>query len=441
MQTFKPVVLPMLPGGLRARAENVPTMADVMAAVRELSATHEKFREKNNESIEALKRGRDDVVAREHVDRINADVTKLTDNIEAMRAQLAAVTVTGGGTTERGQTPEARAHSQAFRAFLARGIESDLNALAVRAQLTSDSNPDGGFVVPVEMDLTIQRVLGTISALRRLANVQTITTASLREIHDLAGTGSGWVGEQDTRSETNTPTLAQLQFDAMEMYAQPQASSTLLDDAAVNVESWVAEAVATAFAELEAAAFVSGDGVKKPRGILSYTKVANASYAPSTAAGWAKTGYIATGLSAGFVATTASASGYDNLIDLQHALRSQMMPGAAWLMSRATLAAVRKIRDETTGHYAYSPPTAGEPGSILGHTVEIDDNMPAIAANSYSIAFANWQRAYKVVDRFGTRVLRDPFTNKPFVKFYTTRRVGGGIRDFEAIKLMKFAAS
>ena len=431
---------------IRADAQQpaAPSMVDVMATLSELNKAFDAFKAKRDEELKQIKAGRADVVTTEHVDRINADVTKQAEILDAMQRQLTALSIHGPANDDGGPTPEARAHAKAFQNFIRRGVEDGLNELAVKAALSTDSNADGGFVVPVELDGAIGRVLTTISAMRRLATVRTIGTSMLRQTHNLGGSTSGWVGEQDSRTDTTNPTLVQLEFPVHEVYAQPQATQQFIDDAVVNADAWLAEELAIAFAEKEGDAFVNGDGVKKPRGILQYTKVANSSYSVSSGANWAKTGYVVTGASGAFVTTSATASGADNLIDTQHALRAQFVPGATWLMSRATLATARKIRVETTGGYAWSPPavpTEAAMGTILGHSVDVDDNMPAIGANSYSIAFANFRAAYQILDRIGTRVLRDPYTNKPYVRFYTTKRVGGGIKDFEAIKLLKFGTS
>jgi len=423
-------------------ANSAPSHADVMATITSLNTAFDAFKAKNDENIAELKRGRDDVVTRDHVDRINADVTKYGDQLRAMQGQIAALLVNGPANDDApGQSLEARTHSKAFRNFIKRGVDAGLRELEIKAALSTDSDPDGGYTVPVELDTAIGRVLATVSAMRRLATVRTLGSSIYRKLHTLGGATSGWVGEQDSRPTTTSPTLAQLEFVPGEVYANPAATQTFLDDTFVNGEAWLAEELAIAFAEKEGDAFINGDGVKKPRGILQYTKVANSSYSATSAANWARTGYIFTGTSGAYVTTSATASGMDNLIDLTHALRQPFLPGAQFLMSRATLGTTRKIRDETTGHYVYAPASATEPESILGYPVEIDDNMPAIAANSFSVAFGDFRQAYVVVDRIGTRVLRDPYTNKPYVNFYTTKRVGGGIQNFEAIKLLKFGTS
>jgi len=211
----------------------------------------------------------------------------------------------------------------------------------------------------------------------------------------------------------------------------PEASQTMLEDGSINIESWLAEEVAIEFAEQEGDAFVSGDGDGKPRGLLSYPTVANASFK------WGKVGYIASGKADGFADTDPA----DALIDLIYALNNKWRQSARWLMNDLTAAAIRKFKDGT-GEYIWQPSfQQGEPPQLLGYPTEFDDNMPDIAAGKHPIAFADFRRAYLVVDRRGVNVLRDPFTNKPYVRFYTTKRVGGGMQDFEAVKLFKIAAS
>jgi HK97 family phage major capsid protein len=197
-----------------------------------------------------------------------------------------------------------------------------------------------------------------------------------------------------------------------------------------DIESWLASEVAVEFAEEEGAAFITGNGVKKPRGILGYTPVANANYA------WGSVGFVASGAAGAFV---AAPNGGDCLISLQHSLKSGYRNNGTFMMNDLTFEAVRKLKD-SNGAYIWRPGIeAGSADTLLGKPVSVDDNMPDIAANSYSIAFGDFQRGYIITDRMGARVLRDPYTNKPFVHFYTTKRVGGGIQDFAAIKLLKFA--
>jgi HK97 family phage major capsid protein len=239
------------------------------------------------------------------------------------------------------------------------------------------------------------------------------------------------VAEADPRPQTNNQQLADMTFPAMELYAMPAATQALLDDAVVDIEQWIAEEVQTAFAEQEGAAFVSGDGVNKPKGFLSYTSVADASWS------WGNIGYVATGAAGAFAASDPS----DALVNLVYALRAGFRQNGKFVMGRRAQSLVRQFKT-TTGDYIWAPPATADAGaSLMNFPVVEAEDMPDPAANSLSIAFGDFERGYVVVDRVGIRVLRDPYSAKPYVLFYTTKRVGGGVQNFEAIKLLKFAAS
>jgi HK97 family phage major capsid protein len=217
----------------------------------------------------------------------------------------------------------------------------------------------------------------------------------------------------------------------MELYAMPAATANFLDDAAVDVGQWIADEVNAAFAEQETAAFVDGDGTNKPKGFLQSDTVANGSWA------WGSLGYIASGAAGGFASSNPS----DALVDLIYALKAGYRQNAAFVMNRKTQAAIRKFKD-TGGAYLWQPPAlAGGRASLMTFPLVEAEDMPDVATNSLSIAFGDFRRGYLVVDRAGVRVLRDPYSAKPYVLFYTTKRVGGGVQDFDAIKLMKFATS
>jgi HK97 family phage major capsid protein len=294
------------------------------------------------------------------------------------------------------------------------------------------SNPDGGYLVPVELEREIGERLAAISPIRAISSVREISGSVYKKPFMTAGPATGWVGETDTRAQTTSPTLDALSFPAMELYAMPAATATLLDDSAVNIDEWIAAEVEQAFATQEGTAFVSGDGDKKPTGFLNYTKIAETSWA------WTKIGYIPTGVSADFAADGA---GFDNLVDLVYALKAGYRQNANWVMNRKTQGAVRKLKDED-GNYIWQPAAvAGGTASLMNFPITESEDMPVIAENSYSIAFGDFRHGYLIVDRVGVSVLRDPYSAKPYVLFYTTKRVGGGVQDFDAIKLLKFGTS
>jgi HK97 family phage major capsid protein len=420
---------------LNARARGlVAVRADAgtpTAILNELKQTFESFKAENDKALADLKKGQEDVVQTEKVDRINATIADLQKALDETNVALAAVKVGGAGDIE---DPDKAEHAQAFNRFFRRGVDAGLRDLEIKAKLTTQSDPDGGYLVPEEMEAGIDRVLGTVSTIRSLARTISISTNTYKKLVNMGGATSGWVGEEDARDGTNTPTLREIAINTGEIYAMPGATLTSLDDARIDLAAWLADEVSIEFAEQEGAAFANGDGINKPRGILAYDKVANASYA------WGKIGFVASGKSDGFVAATTTASPADALIDLYYALKSGYRNGASWLMSDASMNTVRKFKD-AEGAYIWAPPSgAAEVATILGKPVYNDDNMPAVAANAFPVAFGDFGRSYLIVDRIGIRVLRDPFTSKPNVLFYTTKRVGGGMVNFESMKLLKISA-
>jgi HK97 family phage major capsid protein len=285
-------------------------------------------------------------------------------------------------------------------------------------------------VAPPELDRLIEQRLTASSPIRQIASVRQ-TSATVFKKPVSMGAVSAWVDEKDdARAETTAPTLELLSFPAAELYAMPAATQTLLDDAYADVDEWLADECEASFASQESAAFVSGNGTDKPKGFLAYDMIADASHA------WNKIGFILSGGAGAF----ASSNPADKLIDLVYALKSQFRANARFVLNRRTVSAVRKLKDGDD-KYLWRPGMAGEAASLLGCPVTEIEDMPDIAANSFSIAFGDFRRGYLIVDRQGARVLRDPYSAKPYVLFYTTKRVGGGVQNFDAIKVMKFAAS
>ncbi len=320
-------------------------------------------------------------------------------------------------------------HGAAFTGYVRHGASDGLKALEAKS-LSTGVGADGGYLVPYETEQEIGRRLAALSPIRALATVRTIGAGTYRKPFMTSGPMVGWAAETAARPQTDSPVLAELAFPAMELYAMPAATQALLDDGQVNVEEWLAGEVDSAFAEQEGVAFVSGDGAAKPTGFLAYPKVAESGWS------WGKTGYVATGVAGGFPASDAA----DPLLDLVYALKGGYRQNAAFVMNRRTQAAVRKLKDDA-GAYLWTPPAgAGQPASLMGFPVQEAEAMPDIGDGAFAIAFGDFRRGYLVVDRAGVRVLRDPYSAKPYVLFYTTKRVGGGIQDFDAIKLLKFAA-
>jgi HK97 family phage major capsid protein len=282
--------------------------------------------------------------------------------------------------------------------------------------------------VPDELERAVNHAVRNVSPIRAIAGIRQVSGSVYKKPFAITGAESGWVAETAARPETDTPTLAELSFPTMELYAMPAATSALLDDSAVDVDAWIAEEVRDAFAEQEGIAFVTGNGTAKPRGFLDYTKVAQGSWT------WGNIGFILTGADGAFAATDPG----DKLIDLVYSVKSGCRANGTFVFNRATQAVIRKMKDGE-GNYLWHPAAkAGDASTLMGFPVAESEDMPNMAADSYSVAFGDFRRGYLIVDRVGIRVLRDPYSSKPYVLFYTTKRVGGGVQDFDAIKLLKF---
>lgn len=407
-------------------------MPELNETIDKLAKTFAEFKVENDNRLkEVEKNGTADPLLESKVNKMNAEISSLVkekDRLDQIEAKLNRGDFAGGGAGEQADKDKV-AHAKGFNAYFRKGKEGGLRELEVSAKLTTQIDEDGGFIVPEEMDTQIERVLGTMSSMRRLARVQQVGSATYKKLVNVGGANSGWVGEEESRAGTNTPKLKGLEYPTKELYAEPATTQQMLEDSMLDVASWLAEEVGIEFSEQEGSAFINGDGIAKPRGILSYDNVANSAYE------WGKIGLINSGAAGGFAASDPS----DRLIDLVHSLKSGYRMNAAWLMNDLTLAEIRKFKD-SQGNYLWRPGILeGAHDTLLGKRIEIDDNMPDIAANSLSIAFGDMRRAYIITDRRGSRVLRDDLTSKPNVKFYTTKRVGGGIQNFEALKLMKIA--
>jgi HK97 family phage major capsid protein len=311
--------------------------------------------------------------------------------------------------------------------YLRRGSEVELKSV------TGTVAADGGYAVPQEIDAAIDATLKNISPIRRIANVVRVGSAGYRKLVTQNGVTSGWASETATRPETATPTFNEIVPSFGELYANPAATQTMLDDAAFDVEGWLADEIATEFAKAEGAAFVNGDGINKPKGFLRSDV---ASTGDATRA-FGTLQYVAAGAAGGF----AAANPQDRLIELVHALRAPYRQGASWVMNASTLATIRKFKT-SDGAFIWQPGlSAGRPDMLLGYPVVEAEDMPDIAAGSLSIAFGNFRAGYLIAERTETNILRDPYSNKPYVHFYATKRLGGAVTNSEAIKLMKFAAN
>jgi HK97 family phage major capsid protein len=386
----------------------------------------EEFKAANDERLDQIERRSADVVTEDKVERINAALTRRLDELTLKSARPSL----GATRDSKALGHDATEHKAAFESYMRSGESAGLRALEVKA-MSAGSDADGGYTVPVEIEQSIGERLTAISPIRSIAGQRTISGNVYKKPFMTAGPAVGWVGETDARTQTTSPVLDALSFPAMELYAMPAATATLLEDSAVNIDQWLAAEVEQAFAVQEGTAFVTGDGSNKPKGFLSYTTVANASWT------WGNIGYIASGAAGAFASSNPS----DALVDLIYAVKAGYRQNGSFVMNRKTQGSVRKFKD-SGGAYLWQPPAqAGGRASLMTFPVVEAEDMPDVAANSLSVAFGDFGRGYLVVDRAGVRVLRDPFTAKPYVLFYTTKRVGGGVQDFDAIKVLKFAAA
>jgi HK97 family phage major capsid protein len=327
---------------------------------------------------------------------------------------------------ERPALDGARVEKTGFDGFVRSGATVEMKAFT---GVTGDA---GGYAVPREIDAVIDATLKSVSPIRAIANVVKVGSAGYRKLVTTGGTPSGWASEAAARPNTGTPSFSEIAPPMGELYANPAASQAMLDDAAFDVEAWLADEIAREFASAEGSAFVSGSGVDRPKGFLTQPV---ATTGDATRA-FGTLQYLASGAAGDF-----GASPDERLIDLVQSLRAPYRQGASFVMNSATLARIRKFKT-ADGAFLWQPSlSAGQPATLLGYPVVEAEDMPDIAAGSLSIAFGNFKLGYLIAERTETQILRDPYSNKPFVNFYATKRVGGCVTNSEAIKLMKFAAA
>ncbi|HHM9392603.1 TPA: phage major capsid protein [Pseudomonas aeruginosa] len=394
---------------------------DVKQVAEELGAKFDEFKQKNDKRVEALEAEKGKLV--EQVETLNEKLGQLDDMKSALEKELAGMKRPDGTGTKA-----ASEHKAAFMQFVRKGIDTGLGELQAKA-LQIGVDADGGYAVPEELDRNIIELLRDESPMRQVCNQITVGTPDYKRLVNLGGAGSGWVGETAPRPETSTPTLAQINAVMGELYANPQATQTSLDDMFFDAEGWLNSEVGREFSEKEGSAFLLGDGVNKPKGLLAY---------PFAVAGDKTRPY---GTLQRLVSGNAGALNGDNLIDLVQAVKARYRRAGVWMMNNLTVAYVRKLKD-SEGNYLWRPGLeVGQPSSLLGYGITENEDMPDIAADANALAFGDFKRAYTIVDRIGTRVLRDPYTNKPYVGFYTTKRVGGMLVDSQAVKVLTLSAA
>lgn len=415
-------------GGLVPMALGETDFGQLKDLLQKQGAAFDEFKKTNDDMLKAKADGKSVAEFEAKLSKINSDlasVAELKTALEQVEKKLNRPGAAGEGDPAKAE------HKAAFGKFMRKGIDDGLGELQKKAyNITTDA--DGGYAVPEELDREILDMLVEVSPIRGIANVRTIGTSDYKKLVNTKGTASGWVDEDDARAATNSSNLAQVTPFMGELYAYPQATQQMLEDVFFNAEQWIVDEVSAEFARAEGAAFVSGDGTKKPKGFLSYTTALTAD--SSRAFGTLQ--HVVSGAAADWAASNPQ----DKLLDLVYTLKAGYRGNARFVMNKGILAEVRKFKD-STGNYIWRPGLeAGQSDTLLGYGITEAEDMPAKAANALSIAFGDFKRGYLIVDRIGTQTLRDPYTNKPYVGFYVRKRVGGCVVDSAAIKLLKFSA-
>lgn len=382
----------------------------------------EDFKAENNARLKAIeeKQSTSDYDAK--LAKINADLDSIADQQKSIESKMARATVAPANAS-------ADEHKAAFSRFIRRG---DVTALEGLKGMVVRDDANGGYLVPEAVVGPIVQRIFDGSPMRQVARVQAISGNAIEGVVSYGQLSVSWVDEVTASSDPTTPALKKYRVETATQRSSPRVSPILLEDGAVNVEQWLGEQIARDFALSEQTAFITGSGANQPRGITTYTTAATADATRT----WGQLEHVATGSSGSF---GSNANGVDKLITLTGALKSGYRQGAVFMMSKATLAAARVLKT-SGGDYIWEPSTqAGNPSVLLGYPVVEAEDMPVIAANSLSIAFGNFT-GYMIADRMGLSVLRDPYSNNPYVTFHATRRVGGGVVDFDSIKFLKFAS-
>lgn len=431
-------------------------MPSIETEVKELlDAQGKAWKEFKEENDKALKKGEADLSEqKEKLDKISKDLDECQKALDEAAKKMSQMALEGQQDAKAAaelaaelkefnnyrtmvgkapdQTPDGmKAYKAAHDSFLRRGKDhmtgDELKAMSV------GSDPNGGYFVTPDTSGRLVKRLYETSDVRAIASQQTISTDRLEGFNDLQEGSAGWVGETQARPATNTPQVGKWEIPVHELYAMPEATAKLLEDANVDIGAWLANKVADKMARMENSAFVNGDGVGKPRGFLTYPVAAT----KDASRAWGTLQMVKTGTNGSF---GTAPNGSDVLIDLVHTLKTAYRSGARWAMNRGVLGQARKLKD-AEGNYLWLPSmTANQPSTLLGYGVSELEDMPDLATGSLSIAFGDFREAYLIVDRSGIRVVRDELTNKPFIRFYTVKRVGGGLINSDALKFLQFSA-
>lgn len=434
------------------------SLVEIKGLVEQQGKAWEEFKKTNDEILAKKAEGKAVGDLETKLAKITEDLDKLSETkakLEEALVKLARGDLGGGGNKEAadlaieaksfndqlraysndGRAPELsadeyKAYKNALFSYYRKGKIEALTDIERKAMVAGDDS-NGGYLLPAATVGRVVKKVFELSPIRAIASVQPISTNALEGMYDNDESSYGWVNEVAARTTTTTPTLGKYRIEAFEMYADPKATQQLLDDSAVDVEAWLAAKVADKFARVEGAAFINGTGVGQPRGFATYTMAATGDATRT----WGQIEKIKTTANGDFAASNPG----DKLFDLIQAFKTAYLQRAKWVTTREVIAKVRKFKEATTNAYMWQPGLAqGTPDTLLGYPIVIAQDVPALATQSLSMWFGDWMEAYQIVDRMGIRTLRDPYTDKPYVHFYSTRRVGGAVVNFEAIKAISF---
>ncbi|XUU49166.1 phage major capsid protein [Serratia nematodiphila] len=395
---------------------------DVELVAQELKGNFEEFTKKNDKRLDAIEAEKGKLS--ETVDTLNGKLSELDNLKSQLEEELAAAKRPGGGKDSKAATE----HKAGWLQFVRKGKDDGLAELEQKAMQTT-TDPDGGYAVPEELDRNIISALKDEVVMRAECTVITMGTPNYKKLVNQGGTNSGWVGETDGRPETKTSNLGVIEPVWGEIYGNPMATQTMLDDAFFDVENFIVSDLTQEFAEQEEIAFTNGDGNKKPKGLLAY----GSDIKDDKEREWGKLQHLLAGKPDAITA--------DEIVKLVYTLRKPYRSGARWMMNNSTLFTVRTLKD-SQGNYLWQPGLQlGQPSSLLSYGIAENEQFPDIAGDGTPIGFGNFKRCFTILDRIGVRMLRDPYTKKPFVGFYTTKRVGSMMVDSNSVKLLKMGAA
>lgn len=388
---------------------------ELSTKVNQIAHAWESFKSVNERRLSEIeKKGAADPLTTEQLKQLNYSLDEQRSRLNKIEATLSRPENAGVSIIEDG-------YKSAFLNYIRKGVEFELNRYETKS-LSVSSNNDGGYLVAEALSNQIITRIAQESIMRNLASIETISTDSLDLLEDLGEFESGWATENQERKEIQTSKINKNKIYVHEMYAQPKATQKLIDDARIDIEKWIITKIADSFAKIENNSFLYGDGINKPKGIFSY----------ESGKEFGQIEQLSTGES--------GRVNVDSLTDLYYSLESEYASQGKFLIHRNTLQQIRSLKCSNTGQYLWAPSLAiGSPDTLYGAPIIESSAMPVPADSSYSVVFADFKSAYRIVDRHDIRILRDPFTDKPFIKFYATKRVGGEVINSKAIKILKLS--